>query len=178
MKRLATLVIAALSCLSLRAEDDSSTTKMRVKQIAPRTFLCTKETLKIEEVPAFIHRAITPLLKASNDLKVGNVGPPVMSYLGYRGDPSQPFTAELAIPAPAAVENYKGPYYFRSAGEFKCASVIYQGPVNAIGEAWMALVRQATEAGLKPKGDSREVYLWWEGEDSKNNVIELQLGVE
>jgi effector-binding domain-containing protein len=178
MKRMAYFLIAVLACFGARAEDDSSTTKMRVKQVAARTFLCTKETLKIEDVPAFIRRTITPLVEASTDLKIGNAGPPLMSYLGYRGDASQPFTAELAIPARAAAENYKGPFYFRSAGPFKCASVIYQGPVTKVGEAWMALVTQATEAGLKPKGDSREVYLWWEGEDSQNNVIELQLGLE
>ena len=153
-------------------------TKMRVKRVPPRTFLCTKQQLKIEEVPDFIRRSVKPLSQAAMDLKVGPAGPTVTSYLGYRGDPSQSFTAELAIPALQSAAQYKGPFYFRSAPEFKCASMIFQGSIKDIGSAWRSLVEQATEGDLKPTGNSREVYLCWEGEDSDSNVVELQLGVE
>jgi hypothetical protein len=30
----------------------------------------------------------------------------------------------------------------------------------------------------EPTGESREVYLYWEGFDSPNNIVELQLGLK
>ena len=180
MKSFFVFLTVALTALNMtgRAEDMPAMTKMRVKRVPPRTFLCTKQQLKIEEVPDFIRRSVKPLAQAAMDLKVGPAGPTVTSYLGYRGDPSQSFTAELDIPALQTAAQYKGPFYFRSAPEFKCASMIFQGSIKDIGSAWRSLVEQATEGDLKPTGNSREVYLSWEGEDSDNNVVELQLGVE
>jgi hypothetical protein len=33
-------------------------------------------------------------------------------------------------------------------------------------------------AGLKPSGDMREMYLYWEGPESANNVIQVQMEVK
>ena len=174
---LASLLALTLFTGSVLAADPAAG-KMRVKEVAARTFFCTKKELKIEQEPEFIRASIRPLMEASTDLKLGYVGAPTLSYIGYRGEREKSFTAELGVPVRKKSDEKKGGFYFREAPKFKCASIIIQGRVDKVGESWMALVQQATDSGHIPSGESREVYLAWEGEESENNIIELQLGLQ
>ena len=58
------------------------------------------------------------------------------------------------------VEQGGGPY-LRETTKFKCASAIYQGPLNKIGDAWGAFVSGAMQKG-EPTGESRELFLYYD----------------
>jgi effector-binding domain-containing protein len=59
----------------------------------------------------------------------------------------------------------------------KCATLIYRGSVAHLKEAFGKLYHEIDARGLTPSGVSREVYLYWEGVDSPNNVIQLRAGL-
>jgi effector-binding domain-containing protein len=95
-----------------------------------------------------------------------------------KGDPSQSFTIEADFPYWTKNDEYQGPFAYRTAPKFKCASLIYQGPVSGTSAAWGKLVDAALHAGHHLTSESREVFLNWETPESVNNIIELQIGIE
>jgi len=170
--------LLASATLVLHAEDMETTTKMRIKEVPEKQFFCAKKQIKIAEVGQFAGETIPALAKKALELKLAQSGPIVLSYIGFKGDPEEPFTIVARFPVPAADDDYRGDFFFEKTPKFKCASLIYQGPVKGIGEAWGKLVSEAMAAGHQPTGESREVLLGWESADSSNNIVELQFGVQ
>ena len=57
---------------------------------------------------------------------------------------------------------------------FHCATVLYTGSLQHLGEALGRLDQAMKEQGLKSTGEYREQYLYWEDDQSPNNVMLLQ----
>lgn len=101
------------------------------------------------------------------------VGPYVFTYHGASADPNKQFTLDIGVivkdPAakPAGIQIAKiAPLY--------CASVIFTGPPTQLGQAYGKLYGELARRGLQPTDISREFYLYWEGPDSMNNIIQVQ----
>ena len=88
-------------------------------------------------------------------------------------DPNKPFTLDIGVivkdgnPKPDGIQLNK-------VGPLHCASVLYTGPIAQIAQAYGKLYGELGRRGLQPTDVSREVYLYWEGPDSVNNVIQVQ----
>jgi effector-binding domain-containing protein len=178
MKALSTLfAILSLTTLVSMA-DNAPLTEVRVKDMAPRQFLCAKKQLKIAEMHEFATATVQKLIEKATELKLAQSGPIMITYFNFHGDPEQTFTAEIAVPIFAENANSAGgDFYVRKTDKFKCASTIFQGPLTGRGEAWQNFAQKATTKG-EPTEESRELYLYWEAFDSPNNIIELQLGLK
>lgn len=60
----------------------------------------------------------------------------------------------------------------------KCASLTFEGPLaDMFASGYRPLLSAVTAAGLQTNGESREVYLAWHGPESRDNRIEIQIGV-
>ena len=79
----------------------------------------------------------------------------------------------FAADAPA-VEGFK----IVKLDAFKCATILFTGPLSQIKDAYCKLFDCLGAAGLKFKGGFREVYLYWEGPESLNNVVQIQAAIE
>ncbi len=66
----------------------------------------------------------------------------------------------------------------RKTEPFKCATILYTGPVDQQGRAYQKLIPALTAAGHKSTGEEREMCLYWEGVDSSNNVFMMQIGIK
>ena len=172
------LAFATAFAVAARAADAPLLTDVRVKEIAARTYLCAKKELKLPEMAEFAPAAITRLMKTATELKLSQGGPVIFTYLGFYGDPTQTFTAEIGVPIPKGeAVPANDDHYVREAAKFKCAAAIFQGPLNKIGEAWQTFAGSAIAKG-EPTGESRELYLYFEAVDSPNNIVELQMGLK
>ncbi|HUT20604.1 MAG TPA: hypothetical protein VM366_15720, partial [Anaerolineae bacterium] len=60
---------------------------------------------------------------------------------------------------------------------YHCASLLYWGSLEHIGEAYEALSGAIKEAGLEQSGEGREWHYHFEGDASLNNVIGLHMGI-
>ena len=177
MKSLLTCIFAGSLALVARGADPALHTEVRVKETAPRSYLCLKKELKIAEMGEFAVEAITQLVEKATELKLGQGGPVMFTYFNFMGDPNQTFTAEVGLPVyKTEIGKVTGPYV-RKTEKFKCASAIFQGPLSKIGEAWQSFVGTAMTKG-EPTGESRELYLYFETRDSPNNIVELQMGLK
>ena len=101
----------------------------------------------------------------------------MFTYFKFHGDPEQTFTLEIGVPIHADDPKDLGSFYVRKAPKFKCAAAIFQGPLTKIGESWHSFAQTAMSKG-EPTDEFRELYLYWEGHDSLNNIIELQAGLK
>ena len=172
-------VFACAVCLPLlaRAADPAPLTEVRLKETAERQYLCAKKELKIAEMHEFATATIKQLMEKATELKLGQSGPILITYFNFRGDPDQKFTAEIGVPIGAKEAAVVGEFYVRKVPKFKCAAAVFQGPLMQIGEAWGKFVEMAMTKG-EPTEESRELYLYWEGHDSPNNIIELEMGLK
>jgi effector-binding domain-containing protein len=180
MKIPLTFFLGFLALISAHAADPTpaTTTPLRVKTVPETQFFCAKKELKIAEAGQFATETLPALARQATELKLGQNGPLILSFIGFTGDPEQNFTLEAGFPVQTGKHDDQGTFYFRTVPKFKCASVIYQGSVAGIGDAWKKFVADAFAAGYKPTGETRERYLAWESPESENNIIELQFGIE
>ena len=125
-----------------------------------------------------VGKTLTELMTAAKENKVGLHGPLIDFYYGApHRDPSKRFRMETGFFVPAdspAVGRFK----VRELPTFKCATILYIGPAPRIGDAWQELYRSVRAQGLIPTDEERELYLYWEGVDSPNNIVQVQLGVK
>ena len=165
------------SVLIARAADPAPHSEIRIKETAPRNYLCMKKELKIDEMHEFAQEAITKLLETATEARLGQGGPVMFTYFNFQGDPNQTFTAEIGLPiAKEGAPKTEG-LYVRKAPKSKCASAIFQGPLPKLGEAWQSFAAGAAAKG-ELTGESRELYLYFEAFDSPNNIVELQMGLK
>jgi effector-binding domain-containing protein len=92
-------------------------------------------------------------------------------------DMTKPFTLDIGI---ETVDDAKptDDLKVRKLSRFKCATMLYTGSLQNLSKVYEKLVPAALAAGHKLTGESREFYLYWEGPDSKNNVVQVQVGIE
>jgi hypothetical protein len=153
--------------------------EMIVQTIPPRQYVFAKIETDFASMGPPIVQALRGIDAAAREQKLSLWGPTMHYY--YKAphrSPSEPFTMETGQFVPDDVKAI-GKYEVRELPEFKCASLLYVGTIGpSIGDAWQALYRGVRAKGLKPTDEERELYLYWEGVDSPNNVVQVQVGVE
>ena len=176
MKTPLTLLAPAVLAF-LSAAHAGETTKIRVKETPEARLFCAKKELKLAQLGDFARETIPALVKKATDLKLGQGGPVVITYIGYQGDPEQTFTAEIGIPIYSDEDAKEAGYYIRAVPKAKCASTIYQGSLKEIGEAWHKFADEVMRTH-QPAGDGRELYFSVAGPESPDNIVELQFPVQ
>lgn len=102
--------------------------------------------------------------------------PAIFVYQGASGEPDKKFKLSTGYPVKAGAKAI-GDFKVNKLEGYRCASVYYTGSLTHIGDAYSELFTQLIKAGHKPTGQSRELYLFWDGEDSPNTVVEIQVGI-
>jgi DNA gyrase inhibitor GyrI len=101
------------------------------------------------------------------------MGPVVFTYHGASQDPNKPFTLDIGIIVKDGNAKPDG-IQLTKVQPPHCATVVYTGPAAQLGQAYGKLYGEIGRRGLQPTDVCREVYFYWEGPDSVNNVIQVQ----
>jgi effector-binding domain-containing protein len=104
-------------------------------------------------------------------------GPPIFVYHGATGDPTAKFTLDTGLTVPADTKAL-GEFKVKKLPALHAATAYFTGPLASLGAAYAQFFPQLMQAGHIPTGDMREVYLFWEGPESANNVVEIQIGIK
>jgi effector-binding domain-containing protein len=145
----------------------------------------------VKEVPGYLHgSAETTLADIAKTLdkifmplmdkaqKAGLLGgPPIFVYHGATGDPTAKFTLDTGFAVPADTKPL-GEFKVNKLPGYRAATAYFTGPLSSLGAAYTQFFPELMKAGYTPTGDMREVYLFWEGPDSANNVVEIQVGIK
>ena len=152
--------------------------KMVVQTISAKHYLQGGFETDFKSMGEPVVKTLTELIEEAKENKVGLHGPVMHFYYGApHRDPDKRFEMEtgffVAENSPAV-----GTFERRELPAYKCATILYIGPATRIGDAWQQLYRSVRNHGLTPTEEERELYLFWEGVDSPNNIVQVQLGVE
>ncbi len=130
MKIIVSSILVSLFAALSHAADPLPITEVRVKETAARNYLCVKKELKLPEMAEFAPEAVTQLMEKATEHKLGQGGAVMFTYYNFMGDPTQTFTAEIGLPISKKDVANAGGVYIRNVPKMKCASVIFQGPLN------------------------------------------------
>lgn len=151
--------------------------QVRVLTLKPVTILHTSLETTLQDLHGEIKKILPDLIKAAREAKLPPDSPIVMVYHGVNGDPQTKFSLDVGVVVPKGTPA-AGDYKVKDLPEYPCVSVLYSGPVQKMGQAYGKLVPAIGDAGKKPTDESRQMFLYWEGDDSPNNVTQVTMGIE
>jgi DNA gyrase inhibitor GyrI len=151
----------------------SSVTDVRVQDLKAYSYayVSTRTTLnKLQDAIA----QLMPQIDAAVDSGALRVmGPMVFTYHGASQDRDKQFTLDIGVIVKDGNAKPDGIQLIKVAPPH-CATVVYTGPAAQLPQAYGKLYGEVVRRGLQPTDVCREVYFYWEGPDSINNVIQLQ----
>lgn len=173
--------VCLMLCAGVQSADPPATQpvigEMRLRTMSGMAYVYGTEETTLPKIKESIGKFMPALMKAGDAGKFHITGAPVMIYRGMQQDLTQPFTLEVGVPVrelPEKLEDFKA----RLTEPFRCAALLYTGPVSGMGKAFEKLFADVFAQQLTPTGEVREMYLYWESEESANNVIMVQVGVK
>jgi hypothetical protein len=92
-------------------------------------------------------------------------------------EPDKAFKLQIGFPVKPGAAAPAGAKV-RKLDSIRAATVVYTGSLQNIGQAVTQFYSDVAAAGLKPTGEYRESYVYWEGPESTNNVIIIQAAVK
>jgi len=159
------------------APADHLITPMRIQQFPAVTVLCGQARATLGELTGAIEQLMPAVQRELRDNHLEVTGPPIFVYRGMVPDPTQPFTLEIGFPVSQETRAANKSFTVKKLEALRCATVLFSGPVGRMGEAHQALFGAIFAAGRQPAGEVREMYLYWEGPQSPNNVVLIQAEV-
>jgi predicted transcriptional regulator YdeE len=151
--------------------------KSRVLTISATTFFYTTTETSLKEIDTVAKDTMQTLHAAIKDGKLHPTGAPIFIYHGVNEDPDHKFTLQIGFPVADDTAAF-GDFKVIKLPEFHCATALYSGPLKQQTEAWQSLYGDLFAAGMQPSDEAREEYLKFDGEDSPNNVILIEAGLQ
>jgi effector-binding domain-containing protein len=152
-------------------------TPTRFQQIRGADFYLHGSTqTTLANIRPSISGMIGELVDAANSGKIQATGPMVAVYTGLSMDMTKPFQAEVGFPVRAGTATW-GIYQLRPLQPLRAATTIYRGSLSNEGQAYQKLYNDIFAAGFLPGTEAREMYLYWDGVDSTNNIVLIQVEI-
>lgn len=144
------------------------------------SFFCTTFTATFDEMDRVgpeLDELFKTVREANIDLFGEQTGYVNFIYKGVQADRTKPFQLSIGITVPRGTQAV-GKYEVKDLADFKCAAGVFNGPLSSLPAAYQKHYGDLMAAGNMPTDEVREVYLYWEGFDSANNVVWIQAGVQ
>ena len=150
--------------------------EMRVATLEQMSYFYIEINTTLATISKDVMPVFEKLAAASDAAKIQRAGASIFRY-PHGAKMDGPFKLQIgfaikgapAAPAGTAIEKLPA---------FKCATVLYTGPMKNIGEAYGETFQALNKAGLQPAGETREAYFYWENADSDNDVTQIQVAVK
>lgn len=133
---------------------------------------------EMDRVRPEIEELTKALKEAEVDLFADGAGYMMFTYKGVDPqNPAKPFQMTVGVlvaPGTKAV----GKYQVKELPPYKCVAGVFNGPLSSLSAAYGKHYGELMAAGHVPTDESREMFLYWDGEESQNNVVWLLAGVQ
>jgi effector-binding domain-containing protein len=153
---------------------------MRIQTVPSLTYLYIPvDETSFDKMGDPIKDGFDKLFAAASEAKLLIARPTMLVYpkKSPHFHPDKPFPLEIGIIVSDDTQPV-GDCKLRKTDPFKCATLLYTGPVDQQGRAYEKLIPALKAAGHTPTGEEREMCLYWEGLDSPNNVFFMQIGIK
>jgi effector-binding domain-containing protein len=172
--------LTILSAPALLADDKGPLIgEVRVRTMAPVTYAYVATETTFDKLGESIGAAMGDIQKAAADGKIKVAGSFVIVYPESSSHlkPDKPFKVQIGF----LIEEggtAAGEVKVRKTEPFKAATLLYTGSPADMGQCYPKLFGAIREMGLEPSGEEREFTTYWEGMESQNNVVLVQVGVK
>ena len=184
MKPLTVLILGAVVTILLHAdgvlaqEKNPIIAEMIVQNIPAKHYVHGSIETDFKSMGEPVGKTLTSLIKTASENKLPLVGPVLHFYYGApHQSPDKAFKMETGFFVQEGLK-MPGDFKVRELPKFRCVTILYTGPGLRIGDSWQKLYRSIGDKGLTTTGEEREVYLYWEGVDSPNNIVQVMVGVK
>ncbi len=185
LSTLATTTVLLVCGVLVRGDDKPAPSRpvisigeMRIQTVPALTYLYVPAETSFAKMGEPVKAGFDKLFGAAAEAKLLLARPTMLVYQGNpHFHPEKDFKMEIGLivadetEAPAGLE-------IRKTQPFKCATILYTGPVADQGQAYQKLIPALTAAGLTPTGEERELCLLWMGPDSVDNIFMMQIGIK
>jgi effector-binding domain-containing protein len=149
----------------------------REQTLASRTILFASRETTFDKLLDTINDILPKLMAAVRENKTPVAGSVIFIYHGVNPTDNKPFTLDIGIVVEADAKA-AGDFKVKKLEPFRCDTILLSGPVSAIGQAYEKLMPAVMAKKHEPIGEVREAYLYWEGPESANNVVQIQMGIK
>ena len=149
---------------------------METKQLESETALVYKTKTTMKEVSNVAMKHLPKMYETLANLGLEEKEPSHFIYKGVTDDMEKDFDLEIALVTNES-KNVEGPYQFETVTGIKCASYDYEGDMLNIAKRYDEIFEDLGKENAIPSNEVREVYHQWVSEDSKDNRIEIQVGL-
>lgn len=169
----------ALTLVAQQAPKESgvAVSPMTVRTLKGGTFLYRSVEADMQNSATLIETEMKSLGEEMKSAKIMPIGSPVFVFQNPTTETGKAFAIEMGFPV-AADTNAPAGSKVRSLEPLRAATVMFSGPTTALAGAYEQMYQQIGQAGLTPGTELRQYSLYWEGVDSPNNVMLLQVGLE
>jgi effector-binding domain-containing protein len=152
-------------------------TELRVQDFPAVTYLYTQQETTIGELGNVIPGMLQKLEEAIDGGEVKVAGAPLFIYEGTTGDMDKPFQLLVGFPVAEGTKP-QADLQVKQLEPYHCATIIYSGSMQNVGQAYQKVFTDIFAAGLKPTGGSREMHMYFESLESPNNIFQIQVAVQ
>ena len=154
-----------------------SVSAMRIRKLESQHYCYVPVRTSFQDMAEPTTRILADLGGAAKAGSIHPTGPALFIYHDASEDAAKPFDLEVGFSVSPS-DTPPARFRLRQLPAFDCATVTYRGPMRSIGKAYEKLIPQIIAAGHVPSAETRESYLAWQGPDSPNNVVEIEVGIE
>ncbi len=151
--------------------------EVRTQTWGPFTYLSVGDAAPMSTLDALLDRLIAALDSACDAAGMRSIGPVVLRYGTQPGAGADVWWMEAGYPVRPGTPAAPGTVV-RDLPAFRCATLLYSGSLAHMGIAHERLTSGIRAAGLRAGAEGREWYLYFEGDDSPNNVMLLQRQIQ
>lgn len=150
---------------------------MKKKEVQVKKALCFTTEATLSKMPVIAEVEMGKMMKEVEARKIVPSGPVEFVYHGATADMEKPFELTFIIPVTEEKE-VSAPYIYKDLDVLTCMAHTHEGSLENIGGVYEELYKELEWNKIQPTDEIREVYLNYEGMDSKANITEIQIGVE
>ena len=171
----AAFTVCLFLCAGSRAADEVQLSDVAVRTMGAQTILYREIETSLSELGQSVGPILDQLEQLVKDKKVVYSGSTIFLYQGATQDPNKKFKLQVSFAVLEGTEA-QGDFKVRRLEPFKCATVLYGGPISSIPKAYEKVFGGL--GGATPTGETREYYFHFEGVESPNNVQLVAVGLK
>lgn len=146
----------------------------RITQLKTITYLYLSESATYTTVGEVVTRRLRELNDIVKHAGIAMTGAPVVIYHGANFDPNSQFVLDIGLPVDDNTTAV-GKAQVRTLGPVRSLTAVFVGPIHRIGRAYGRMYARLNDEGIAPTDEYREHYLYWESDDSPNNVVMIEI---
>lgn len=157
-----------------KPKSEASASPMAVRTLKGCTFFHRSIETDLQSSATRIEAEMKSLGEEMKSARIMPKGAPIFVFHDPTPEAGKTFTVEMGFPV---AEGTKAPAdsKVKSLESIKSATMLFSGPPAELHGAYEQLYQQIGQAGLTAGSELRQYSLYWEGVDSPNNVMLLQV---